>query len=91
MSKKRLEINEISVESFTTEGVSRQRGTIRANIADAFANGEAAPTVIAVCTKAPNYTCDGSMTCSGIETCDGDASCPLGCPDLPHQNNYGGA
>jgi hypothetical protein len=83
MEKKRLTVEELSVQSFVTDEVSPVEGTVFGH-QDFAAFGEAAPpTEIEVCTKNPNYTCDGSRTCSGIETCDGDRSCPLGCDPVP--------
>ncbi|HET7229864.1 MAG TPA: pinensin family lanthipeptide [Longimicrobium sp.] len=63
MRKLKLQLDSLEVESFSTDEVKEEIGTVHAHVSLA-------------CTNAPNgTTCNGNATCDGAYTCDGEYTC----------------
>jgi len=72
MKKLRLELDALTVDSFATDGLTREVGTVRGHDV----------TVVRCSTDCDTdgATCLGG-TCDGAYTCNGEHSCPLSCTD----------
>jgi len=74
VKKLRLELDELAVDSFATDGLLRAAGTVHGHLS-------------AICTYACNGTDGGTCndpTCVG-DTCNGDYTCQLSCTEC---NSY---
>ena len=71
MKKLRLELDDLTVESFATDGLTPEVGTVRAH------------ETLLRCSEG----CDtGANTCDGGSTCDGGDSCVVSCSDCGTNN-----
>jgi hypothetical protein len=72
MKKLRLQLDKLQVDSFATDGLTQEVGTVHGHV-----------TALRCSTgcETDGVTCDGGGTCNGAYSCNGEYSCQLSCTD----------